>query len=91
MAERNPLHPKQKIVAIYVWDIETKQVLKKLDGFLTVAIVLLSFSPNGKLLYACGNDDKNMYAIYDWISGSILYSGPTSRAKVNGIAWKNNE
>ena len=24
------------------------------------------------------------------MSGSILYTGPTSRAKVNGIAWKNN-
>jgi microtubule-associated protein-like 6 len=53
--------------------------------------VLLSFSPNGKLLFTCGNDEKNTFAIYDWISGSILYSGPTSRSKVNGIAWKNNE
>ena len=65
-------------------------MLQKLDGFHTIAVVLLSFSPNSKLLFTCGNDDKNTFAVYDWMSGSILYSGPVSRAKVNGISWKND-
>lgn len=90
MAEKNPLQPRKKIVCIYVWDILTKQVLNKLDGFHTIAVVLLSFSPDSKLLFSVGNDDKNTFAIYDWKSGTILHSGPTSRGKVNGISWMNN-
>lgn len=63
-------------------------MLQKLDGFHTVAVVLLSFSPSSKLLFTCGNDDKNSYAVYDWRSGIILFSGPVSNGKVNGICWK---
>lgn len=91
MAEKNAVSPKRKIVCIYVWDLNGNKVLQKLDGFHTIAVVLLSFSPNSKLLFSCGNDEKNSYAIYDWISGSIIYSGPVSRGKVNGISWKTNE
>lgn len=90
MAEKNPYKPRKKILSIYVWDINGKKVLNKLDGFHTIAVVLLEFSPNSKLLFSCGNDDKNTFAVYDWMSGSILYSGPVSRAKVNGISWKND-
>jgi WD40 repeat protein len=90
MAEKNPVKPTKKIVSIYVWDINGRKVLNKLDGFHTIAIVLLSFSPNSKLLFSCGNDEKNTFAIYDWMSGSVLYSGPTSRSKVNAITWKTN-
>lgn len=91
MAEKNPTNPRKKIVSILVWDIEKKTVIQKLDGFHTIAVVLLSFSPDSKRLFSVGNDDKNTFAVYDWISGAILFSGPTSRAKVNGIAWKTNE
>jgi WD40 repeat protein len=65
-------------------------VLQKLDGFHTIAIVLLSFSPDSKLLFTCGNDEKNTFAVYDWMSGAILFSGPTSMGKVNGMSWKTN-
>jgi WD40 repeat protein len=78
----------KKILSIYVWSIETKKVLKKLDGFHTIAVVLLEFSPDGSLLFSVGNDTKNTYAVYDWKSGSIIYSGPVSGGKVNGICWK---
>jgi WD40 repeat protein len=88
MAEKNAKNPRKKILSIYVWDIEEKKVLKKLDGFHTIAVVLLEFSPSGKLLFSVGNDNKNSFAIYDWKSGSILYSGPVSNGKVNGISWK---
>ena len=91
MAENNPTNPRKKIVCIYIWDIEENKILNKLDGFHTIAVVLLSFSPNSKLLYSCGNDQKNTFAIYDWMSGKILYSGPTSRSKVNAITWKTDE
>jgi WD40 repeat protein len=51
--------------------------------------VLLEFSPSGKLLFTCGNDEKNTFAVYDWKAGTILYSGPVSKGKVNGISWRN--
>lgn len=56
MAERNLKEPLKKILSIYVWDIENKTSLVKLDGFHTIAVVLLEFSPSGKLLFSCGND-----------------------------------
>lgn len=56
MAEKNLKYPLKKILAICVWDIENKKLLTKLDGFHTIAIVLLEFSPSGKLLFTCGND-----------------------------------
>jgi WD40 repeat protein len=90
MAEKNDKNKLKKILSIYVWDIANKKILSVLDGFHTIAVVLLSFSPNSKYLFTCGNDDKNTFAVYDWKSSSILYSGPVSRAKVNGIAWKND-
>lgn len=89
MAQKNLLSPLKKILTICIWDIKNKTILQKLDGFHTIAIVLLEFSPSGKLLFTCGNDDKNTYAVYDWKAGTILYSGPVSKAKVNGISWKN--
>lgn len=88
MAEKNLKNPRKKILSIYVWDIETKKSLVQLDGFHTIAVVLLDFSPSGKLLFSCGHDEKNSFAVYDWRAKTILYSGPVSRAKVNGIAWK---
>jgi len=63
-------------------------MLKKLDGFHTIAVVVLEFSPSGNLLFSVGNDTKNSFAVYNWKSGSILYSGPISGGKVNGISWK---
>ncbi len=88
MAEKNLKNHKKKILSIYVWDIDNKKVLKHLDGFHTIAVVLLAFSPNSKLLFSVGNDDKNTFAVYDWNAGTILYSGPVSRGKVNAISWK---
>ena len=88
MAEKNLKNPRKKILAIYVWDIEHKKMLQKLDGFHTIAIILLDFSPSGRHLFTCGDDDKHTFAVYDWRSGTVLYSGPVSRGKVNGIAWK---
>ncbi len=89
MAQKNLTNPLKKILTIGIWDIEKKALLQKLDGFHTIAIVLLQFSPSGKLLFTCGNDDKNTFAVYDWKANSILYSGPVSQGKVNGISWKN--
>lgn len=41
MAEKNLKSAKDKILSIYIWDIASKTVLKKLDGFHTIAVVLL--------------------------------------------------
>jgi hypothetical protein len=65
-------------------------MLKKLDGYHTIAVVLLSFSPNSKLLFSVGNDQNNNFAVWNWKAGTILYSGPVSNGKVNGIAWKSD-
>ena len=56
MAERNLKNPRKKILSVYVWDIESQKSLVKLEGFHTIAVVLLEFSPSGKLLFTCGND-----------------------------------
>ena len=41
MAEKNLKNPRNKILSIYVWDIESKKSLVHLDGFHTIAVVLL--------------------------------------------------
>jgi len=41
MAEKNQKDPRKKIVSTCVWDIKTNKLLKKLDGFHTIAVVLL--------------------------------------------------
>jgi hypothetical protein len=41
MAEKNLANPLKKILTICVWDIEEKILLKKLNGFHTIAIILL--------------------------------------------------
>lgn len=91
MAEKNTTNPRKKIVSIHVWDVDSGELLKKLDGFHTIAVVLLEFSPSSKLLFSCGDDDKHSFAVYDWKSGVILQSGPVSGAKVNGVAWNGED
>lgn len=90
MAQHNLSNHKSKIVSIHVWEIAGKKQLKVLDNFHTIAVVLLAFSPDSTLLFSCGNDSQNSYAVYNWKAGAILYSGPVSKGKVNGISWKNN-
>ena len=90
MAQLNPKKPKDKIVSIHVWDVKTKKELQVLNGFHTIAVVLVEFSPDSKLLFSCGHDNQNKFAVYNWKSNSILWSGPISKGKVNGIAWKND-
>jgi len=41
MAEKNLKSPRKKILTVYVWDIESKKSLVHLDGFHTIAVVLL--------------------------------------------------
>lgn len=41
MAEKNAKSPLQKIVSICVWDVDSQKLLRKLDGFHTIAVVLL--------------------------------------------------
>jgi WD40 repeat protein len=81
----------EEIVSICIFDVDNCELLKVLEGFHTIAVVLLEFSPDSRLLFSCGNDDKNSYAVYDWKAGIILHNGPISGAKVNGIAWRGEE
>lgn len=57
---------KAKCIDIFVWDLETKQVLANFNDFHLRAIVFLKFSPDGTLLLSIGQDDDNSLAIHDW-------------------------
>ena len=41
MAQLNASNPRAKIVSIHVWDLNSKEQLKMLNGFHTIAVVLL--------------------------------------------------
>ena len=47
MAQLNKKSPKNKILEVHVWDVETKTKLKVLSKFHQRAIYLVSFSPSG--------------------------------------------
>lgn len=47
---------RDKEVDVFVWDIDTQEVLAKLDGFHQGGISTLAFSPNGSQLLTIGMD-----------------------------------
>lgn len=57
---------KSKFIDIFVWNVETKEVISQINGFHLRAIRLLKFTPDGKYLLSIGEDDDNSLAIYDW-------------------------
>ncbi|CAD8200325.1 unnamed protein product [Paramecium octaurelia] len=82
---------KAKCIDIFVWDIDSKEVLANFNQFHLRAIVLLKFSPDGSLLLTVGQDDDNSLAIYDWQGKRQICTSNIDKAKVNGAAWKDNE
>ena len=81
---------KAKAIDIYVWDVETKEIMGRFNDFHRRAIVVLSFSKSGQFLGSIGQDDDNSLAIYEWKTKRLVVTSNVDKAKVNGFAWKND-
>jgi microtubule-associated protein-like 6 len=79
---------KAKLIDLYVWDIETKQVLADLKGFHLRAVCQVQFSPDGSKLLSVGQDDDNSCAVYDWAQKRLIGTSKVDKAKVTAIGWK---
>lgn len=60
------------LATIYVWNIETKNVVSCLRGFHINAVSHLTFSPDGNKLLSFGKDQDHSCAIYDWANQRII-------------------
>lgn len=81
---------KSKFIDIFVWDVETKQVLSQLNGFHLRAVQLLRFSPDGKQLLSFGKDDDNSLAIYDWENKRLICTQKVDKSNVLDAAYCSN-
>lgn len=79
---------KAKRIDMFVWDIESKTMLSRMNNFHLRAVCLVAFSPDGSKLLSIGRDDDNSLAIYDWAQGLLLSTAKVDKAKVNAIASK---
>ena len=74
--------------AIYIWNVETKDILAQLQGFHTSAIRHLKFSPNGSKLLSIGEDVNHSFALYDWMSNQIIASSIVCKNQITGCDFK---
>jgi len=74
--------PGGKLVAIYVWNCVTMQVLTKIEGFHRRAVRHLKFSPNGRYLMSIGEDDQNSVAVYDWANNAMIANSKVTPGKM---------
>lgn len=81
---------KSKMIDLFVWDAQTQQVIKRLNGFHRRAVKVVRFSPDGTLLLSTGEDDDHSVAVYNWQSGSLVCSAKVDKAAVMYAAWFNN-
>ena len=79
---------KAKRIDMFVWDIESRQMLSRMNNFHLRAVCLVAFSPDGSKLISIGRDDDNSLAIYDWAQGLLLATVKVDKAKVNAVAYK---
>ncbi len=79
-----------KMIEIYVWDIETKDVLACLKGFHLRAIRHLRFSPNGVYLLSIGEDDNHSLAIYDWVNNRLIATSKVDGSPVTTCEFKSD-
>jgi len=80
---------KNKIANIFVWDIETKDIISVLGGFHQGAAYLLKFSTDGSQLFSFGKDGDHSLAIYDWANSKLLSVSKVDRHFVTDIGFKN--
>jgi microtubule-associated protein-like 6 len=78
---------KSKLIDIFVWDVNNKEVLANLTGFHLRAIQLLKFSPSGQNLFSFGKDDDNSLAVYDWKNQRLLATAKVDKKNVLDISF----
>ena len=79
---------RKRLADIYVWDINTMDVLAHLAGFHIRAVCQVDFSPDGNQLLSIGQDDDNSLAIYDWKAQKLITSAKVDKDKVFAAKWK---
>jgi len=79
-----------ELAEIYVWNIETKDILACLKGFHINAVRHLRFSPNGAKLLSIGEDKDHSFALYDWMSNKIIASARVDRGEVTSCEFKSD-
>ena len=79
---------KAKRIDMFVWDVETKEMLSRMNNFHLRAVILVAFSPDGTKLLSIGRDDDNSLAIYDWAQNMLLVTVKVDKNKVTGLACK---
>lgn len=97
------VHPEGRFVAtgemgrkpkVIVWDsADTTGVMdaiRTIQGHATRAVILLSFSPDGRKLAAVGQDDDHTLFVYDWEKERKIYSEKSSKNKVLHMCWLDN-
>lgn len=77
------------VAGIYIWNIETKDILASLKKFHINAVRHLRFSPNGSKLLSIGEDKDHSFALYDWMSDKIIASAKIDRGEVTACEFKN--
>eukprot|EP01006_Ploeotia_vitrea_P014079 TRINITY_DN37392_c0_g1_i1.p1 TRINITY_DN37392_c0_g1~~TRINITY_DN37392_c0_g1_i1.p1 ORF type:complete len:741 (+),score=138.60 TRINITY_DN37392_c0_g1_i1:114-2336(+) len=89
-------HKERKIVAtgqqgktpsICVWDLESRQLLAKLEGYHKRAVVSLAFSACGSKVASVGLDDNHSVAVYDWQAQALVAESKGDTARIINIAF----
>ena len=86
-----PAKGRSRLLDIYVWNVETKEVAAFLTGFHRGAIKVLKFSPSGKYLLSVGRDDNNSLAVYDWMNKIKICDSKVDRTEVFDAAWQDDQ
>lgn len=64
--------------SIYVWDLNTREVLSTITGFHRRGIYQLDFSPDRTKLVTLGMDTYHSLVVYEWRSRHVLFAARTT-------------
>lgn len=92
MAEENKDKRSVAKVDVHIWSTDDKKTQAVLKCCHKRAVVIVEFSPNGRLLLTIGQDDKNTSKVFNWRNGKLQWpEQPTSRAKATGAVWRDDK
>ncbi|KAG7392007.1 hypothetical protein PHYPSEUDO_002713 [Phytophthora pseudosyringae] len=78
-----------RLPVIFVWRVDSLEVLASLRGFHRHGIAEIRFNSAGNLLASVGLDDRNSLALYDWRSGEMLaHANTTSVGRILGMSFQ---
>ncbi|GMH75277.1 hypothetical protein TrLO_g13994 [Triparma laevis f. longispina] len=90
------MHPEGQLIAtgeagenpkVVVWDTDTMKAVSIMVGFHTTAVTQLAFSNDGNKLATVGQDPNRCLAVYDWRSGSKIFSSRICNLKTLDCAF----